>query len=191
MAERALFHFSLVQVLEYLCKSVLTSSNSTDESKDEREQALLDVIQAAGLQAFDLKRLLSLARQAQFWRVCEIIYAETNEYDLILECYINDRQRRSNIFRYIRTIWPALDADERNKIQNKIMNHFNEIIETDAMKAFKLFCVFFHMNLARVLKSIGNNEVAQYEILKVGKTSVELALNVFSRSELLCLHRRD
>ena len=150
-----------------MCKSVLTSSNDTNESKDEREQALLDVIQAAGLQEFDLKRLLSLARQAQFWRVCEIIYAETNDYDLILECYINDRQRRINVFRYIRTLWPELDERDRTKVQNKIMDYFNEIIETDAMKAFKLFCVFFRMDLGKLLKMIGNNETTQYEILKV------------------------
>ncbi|CAF4810821.1 unnamed protein product, partial [Rotaria socialis] len=67
-------------VLEYLCKSVVTSMNDSIDSKDEREQALIDVIQAAGLQEFDLIRLLTLARQAQFWRVCEIIYAEKNEY---------------------------------------------------------------------------------------------------------------
>jgi hypothetical protein len=146
---------------------VLTSSNHTDEGKDEREQALLDVIQAAGLQAFDLKRLLSLARQAQFWRVCEIIYAETNEYDLILECYIHDRHRRTNLFRYIRSLWPALRENDRNKVQLKIMNYFNEIIETDAMRAFKLFCVFFQMDVGKVMKSIGKNETAQYGILKV------------------------
>lgn len=147
----------------------MTSSHNSNESKDEREQALLDVIQAAGLQAFDLKRLLSLARQAHFWRVCEIIYAETNQYDLILECYINDRQRRTNIFRYIRNLWPALDERDRTKVQNKIMDHFTEIIEADAMKAFKLFCIFFRMDLGKVLQMIGKNEKVQYEILKVRK----------------------
>ncbi|CAF0949717.1 unnamed protein product [Adineta steineri] len=153
-------------VLEYLCKSVLTSSNNTADSKDEREQALLDVIQAAGLQAFDLKRLLSLARQAQFWRVCEIIYSESNDYDLILECYLNDPRRKSDVFRYIRTLWPALDERERTKIQNKMMDHFITIIETDSLKAFKLFCIFFQMDLGKVLKLIGKNETAQYKILK-------------------------
>lgn len=103
--------------------------------------------------------------------MCEIIYAETNEYDLILECYLNDRRRRLNLFRYIRTLWSALNERERNKIQNKIMNHFIEIIETDAFKAFKLFCIFFEMDLGKVLKLIGKNETAQYGILKVRKTT--------------------
>ncbi|UJR37717.1 hypothetical protein I4U23_030412 [Adineta vaga] len=153
-------------VLEYLCKSVLTSINDNDDSKDEREQALLDVIQAAGLQAFDLDRLLKLARQAQFWRVCEIIYAERNEYDLILECYLNDRRRKLNLFRYIRTLWPALNEREREKVQKKMMDYFIQIIETDSFKAFKLFCVFFQMDLGKVLKLIGKNETTQYEFLK-------------------------
>ena len=156
-----------IQVLEYLCKSVLTSSNDTHESKDEREQALLDVIQAAGLQAFDLKRLLSLARQAQFWRVCEIIYAETNEYDLILECYINDRHRRTNLFRYIRNVWPALGERERQKMHGKLMEYVTEIVEIDALRAFKLFCVFLQMDVGKVLKFIGKNEPMQYAFLKV------------------------
>lgn len=154
-------------MLEYLCKSVLTSVNDNDDSKDEREQALLDVIQAAGLQAFDLKRLLTLARQAQFWRVCEIIYAEANEYDLILECYLHDRRRKLELFRYIRTLWPALNERQRSKVQEKIMEHFVEIVEAEPYKAFKLFCVFFHMDLGKVLKLLGKNEQAQYGILKV------------------------
>ncbi|CAF1262120.1 unnamed protein product [Rotaria sp. Silwood1] len=104
--------------------------------------------------------------QAQFWRVCEIIYAETNEYDLILECYLNDRRRRSELFHYIRTLWPALDERERNKFHMKIMENFIQIIETDSFKAFKLFCIFFQMDLGKVLKLIGKNEIAQYGILK-------------------------
>ncbi|CAF1984410.1 unnamed protein product [Rotaria magnacalcarata] len=140
--------------------------NDSIDSKDEREQALIDVIQAAGLQEFDLIRLLTLARQAQFWRVCEIIYAEKNEYDLILECYLNDGHRRLELFRYIRTLWPALDERERSKVHSKIMDNFLTIIETDSFKAFKLFCIFFQMDLGKVLKLIGKNEKAEYGILK-------------------------
>jgi hypothetical protein len=113
--------------------------------------------------------LLSLARQAQFWRVCEIIYAETNDYDLILECYLNDRRRKLNLFRYVRTLWPALNEQERNKVQSKMMDHFIDIIQTDSFKAFKLFCVFFQMDFGKILKLIGNNETIQYAILKVNK----------------------
>lgn len=128
---------------------------------------MLDVIQAAGLQSFDLKRLLTLARQAQFWRVCQIIYAENNQYDMILESSMNDRHLRSNLFRYIRTIWPSLDENERNKMRRKIMENFTPIIQIDPMKAFKLFCVFFQMDLNEVLQMINKNEKCQYEILKV------------------------
>jgi len=111
--------------------------------------------------------LLSLARQAQFWRVCEIIYNETNDYDLVLECYLNDRRRRMDLFLYIKKIWPIIDERQRTKIHNKILENFNEIIEIDSFKAYKLFCIFFKMDLGKVLKLIGKNEIAQYGILKV------------------------
>ena len=128
---------------------------------------MLDVIQAAGLQAFDLPRLLNLARQAQFWRVCEIIYAENNEYDSIVECYLNDRRRRSELFGFIRTIWSEIDEHQRAKIHSKLVENMCEIIEADPMKAYKLFCIFFQMDLGRVLKLINKDETAQYGILKV------------------------
>ena len=99
--------------------------------------------------------------------MCEIIYAETNEYDLILECYINDRYRRANLFRYIRSLWPALDERDRQKVHGKMMEHVIEIIDTDALRAFKLFCVFFQMDVGKVLKLIGKNEPMQYAFLKV------------------------
>lgn len=60
-----------------------------------------------------------------------------------------------------------MNERERAQVQNKIMDHFIEIIETDAFKAYKLFCIFFQMDLGKVLKLIGKNEAAQYGILKV------------------------
>jgi hypothetical protein len=90
---------------------------------------------------------------------------------------LNDRRRRINLFRYIRTLWPALNERERDKVHSKIMEHFIEIIETDPFKAFKLFCSFFQMDLGKVLKLIGKNEAAQYIMLKVIKTNFHFTIH--------------
>jgi hypothetical protein len=71
------------------------------------------------------------------------------------------------LFHYIKTIWSALDERQRSKIHDKILENFSQIIEIDSFKAYKLFCLFFKMDLGKVLKLIGKNETAQYGILKV------------------------
>ncbi len=82
---------------------------------------------------------------------------------------MNDRRRRSELFGYIRTIWSAIDEHQREKIHSKLIENICEIIEADPMKAYKLFCTFFQMDLARVLKLISKNDTAQYGILKVNQ----------------------
>lgn len=72
-----------------------------------------------------------------------------------------------DLFYYIKTIWSTIDERQRTKLYNKILENFNQIIETDPIKAYELFCIFFKMDLGKVLKSIGKNEFAQYGILKV------------------------
>jgi hypothetical protein len=103
---------------------------------------------------------------------------ENNEYDLIVECYLNDRHRRIDLFRYIRTIWSTLDEHQRAKIHSKLIEYFSEIIEADPFKAYKLFCIFFQMDLGRVLKLISKNETAQYGILKVNIHLNEIKFNM-------------
>ena len=59
------------------------------------------------------------------------------------------------------------------------MDHFIEIIQTDSFKAFKLFCIFFQMDLGKVLKLIGKNETIQYGILQVKQMIIFFYLKMF------------
>jgi hypothetical protein len=68
------------------------------------------------------------------------------------------------------------------------MDHFIEIIQTDSFKAFKLFCVFFQMDLGKILKLIGKNETIQYGILKVKQIDDLFYLKIFI-VELFCIYR--
>ena len=90
-----------------------------------------------------------------------------NEYDLVVECYLNNPAQQSNLFDYIQTNWSTWNEQQRMKIQEKIFEHFSEIIQINACKSYELFCIFFQMGLAKVLKLINKNEPAQYAILKV------------------------
>lgn len=127
----------------------------------------MDVVQAAGLESFDVKRLLSLAREARFWKVCKLIHLENNEYDLVLECYINDRSDRHDFFRFVRTTFASVNENQKSKLRRKIFELSQEIIEIDARKAFKLFCVFFKTDLHQLLKMIEHDESLKFQILKV------------------------
>lgn len=135
--------------------------------------------------------MLNLARQAQFWRVCERIYLQINEYDLVVECYLNNPTQQNDLFDYIQSNWSTWNDQQRMKIQEKIFEHFNKIIQINASKAYELFCIFFQMDLAKVLKLINKNEPAQYAILQVRILSSSSPVHLLVSSGLFHLCRRD
>ncbi|XP_015748737.1 PREDICTED: vacuolar protein sorting-associated protein 8 homolog [Acropora digitifera] len=83
------------QVLEYL-------SNPDDDSRhEERQQALLELWNAGGLQQFDDARILVLAENAKFYRVCEMLYEKKRQFPKVLSCYFRDSYRAHQVFAYV------------------------------------------------------------------------------------------
>jgi len=95
---------SIIQIIEYLC-------NGDDLDRiEEREQTLICLLNSFASDIntrFSLNRLLSLALQAKFYRVCEILYELKGEYYEIVDCYLNQEnstERQKQIFEVVRQI---------------------------------------------------------------------------------------
>ncbi|KAG0695015.1 Vacuolar protein sorting-associated protein 8 [Chionoecetes opilio] len=108
----------------------LTSSD-TESYHDERQTALLELLQGGGLAHYDPEYLLLRARQAQFYRVCEYVYEERGELEKIVECYLEDPMRRHQVFTYVRSaLSSAMFTDlHAQKIQEQFVKHIRVCIE--------------------------------------------------------------
>lgn len=71
---------------------------------------------------FSLKRLLSLALQAKFYRVCEILYEILGEYYELVDCYLNIEnsiERQKQIFEVVRNIINILFDSNASNIKER------------------------------------------------------------------------
>uniref|UniRef100_A0A6Q2WUX4 RING-type domain-containing protein n=1 Tax=Esox lucius TaxID=8010 RepID=A0A6Q2WUX4_ESOLU len=107
------------QVLEFLC------CPDDDSRHTERQQVLLELLQAGGVVQFDEGRLLRLAEKAEFYQICEFLYEQKHQYDKIIDCYLRDPLRKGEVFNYIHNLLsiPGYSSEEKQCVWNKALQH--------------------------------------------------------------------
>ncbi|XP_063851088.1 vacuolar protein sorting-associated protein 8 homolog isoform X1 [Scylla paramamosain] len=117
----------------------LTSSD-TESYRDERQTALLELLQGGGMAHYDPEYLLKRAREAEFYRVCEYVYEERGELEKIVECYLEDKMRRHQVFTYIRTVLSSSQFTDLHaqKIQEQFVKHIKTLLEIDNSRVASL-----------------------------------------------------
>ncbi|XP_077501236.1 LOW QUALITY PROTEIN: vacuolar protein sorting 8 [Amblyomma americanum] len=130
IVDRLLFE----QVLEHL-------THPGDETRrEERQQALLELLQAGGLASIDQEHLLNLAEQAHFYRVCEHLYEKQRLYNKVFLCYLEDRSRKLQSFQYATSIFGSPDVDEQEKaaLEGQLLDSLEALVEVDNKAASQL-----------------------------------------------------
>ncbi|XP_070185455.1 vacuolar protein sorting-associated protein 8 homolog isoform X3 [Littorina saxatilis] len=150
------------QVLEFL-------SNPADESRhEERQQALMELIHAGGLAQFDETRLLRLAENAKFYRVCEYLYEKRREYHNILLCYIKDPARRYHAFSFIDSIIqsPGYSDGEKKALQEEALKHLEDLVSIDCKQAATTVMASLQGSLRTVIAKLKDKENVLFEFLQ-------------------------
>ncbi|KAM4698795.1 vacuolar protein sorting-associated protein 8 homolog [Rhinophrynus dorsalis] len=135
------------QVLEFLC------SPDDDSRHSERQQVLLELLQAGGVVQFEENRLILLAERAQFYQICEFMYERKHQYDKIIDCYLQDPVRKQEVFNYIHNILsiPGYSPEEKQAMWDKAMRHIEELVTLSPGKAADLVCTHFSEQLGDVI----------------------------------------
>ncbi|KAL8564240.1 hypothetical protein ACOMHN_050851 [Nucella lapillus] len=150
------------QVLEFL-------SNPGDESRrEERQQALMELIHAGGLAQFDQTRLLRLAENAKFYRVCEYLYEKRREYHNILLCYIRDPARQYHAFSFITSILQSQSytEGERTLLQEAALQHLQELVTIDCKQAAVTVVTSLPTSLRLVIGKLNANPRVLFDFLQ-------------------------
>ena len=150
------------QVLDYL-------SNPDDDSRhEERQQALLELLSAGGLRQFDDNRIITLAEDAKFYQVCELLYEKNRQYAKVLSCYVRDSARRHHSFAYINELLlsDSFTDLEGKEMENAILNSLDDLIAIDSHKMADLILSHFPHCLEHVVGKLNNQPEVQFEFLK-------------------------
>ncbi|XP_076030226.1 vacuolar protein sorting 8 [Oratosquilla oratoria] len=122
------------QVLAHL------TDTSTESHHEERQTALLELLQEGGIAHYDMDHLLECAQKAGFYRVCEFVYEKTGEHEMIVECYLADKLRQQQVFQYIRMVLTSPQYTDLHvqKVQEQFLAHIEILLEIDSNKTAQL-----------------------------------------------------
>ncbi|XP_060028078.1 vacuolar protein sorting-associated protein 8 homolog isoform X2 [Erinaceus europaeus] len=149
------------QVLEFLC------SPDDDSRHSERQQVLLELLQAGGIVQFEETRLIRMAEKAEFYQICEFMYEREHQYDKIIDCYLRDPLREEEVFNYIHNILsiPGHSAEEKQSVWQKAMDHIEELVSLKPCKAAELVATHFSEQIETVIKKL-RDQILLFKFLR-------------------------
>ncbi|KAM6122518.1 vacuolar protein sorting-associated protein 8 homolog isoform 2-T2 [Pterocles gutturalis] len=138
------------QVLEFLC------SPDDDSRHSERQQVLLELLQAGGIVQFEESRLIQMAEKAEFYQICEFMYEREDRYDKIIGCYLRDPVRKEEVFNYIHNIlsMPGYSAEEKQSVWQKALEHIEELLLLSPCKAADLVAIHFGEQIESIITKL-------------------------------------
>uniref|UniRef100_A0A8B9FMN3 VPS8 subunit of CORVET complex n=1 Tax=Amazona collaria TaxID=241587 RepID=A0A8B9FMN3_9PSIT len=141
------------QVLEFLC------SPDDDSRHSERQQVLLELLQAGGIVQFEESRLIQMAEKAEFYQICEFMYERELRYDKIIDCYLRDPVRKEEVFNYIHNIlsMPGYSAEEKQSVWQKALEHIEELLLLSPCKAADLVAIHFSEQIESIITNLQVN----------------------------------
>ncbi|KAK4820172.1 hypothetical protein QYF61_021444, partial [Mycteria americana] len=142
--------YIFAQVLEFLC------SPDDDSRHSERQQVLLELLQAGGIVQFEESRLIQMAEKAEFYQICEFMYERELRYDKIIGCYLRDPVRKEEVFNYIHNIlsMPGYSAEEKQLVWQKALEHIEELLFLSPCKAADLVAIHFSEQIESIITNL-------------------------------------
>jgi len=129
-----------------LFSKVLNVLTNPDElsHREERQDALLEMINSGGWELFDQKELEVACQRIGFYRLLKLIFNDRGEYAKILDCYIKDKLRRVQVFSFVQSVFTddIYSNSHRADISNKVLENLNELVDIDTKKTSSLLFHF-------------------------------------------------
>ena len=133
------------------------------QARDEWQEALIDLLNAGGMEHFDLEKLEERALRAQFHRILEMVYEKRGEWDRILPCYTSDPKRRMQAFVFVQKVFIESDLgggnisnqseeaggdygtgkpSRKTLVERSVLRHLSTLVEIDRYVFIKYRYIF-------------------------------------------------
>jgi len=147
------------RVLESLCDARPASTADGAEAlsrHEERQQALLELLNTRALEHSDQERLLSLSTAAKFFRVSELLYGRRRQFDRVLDCYCSDIARRNLVFAYVRQTLASrsVSVEEKRNVREAVLERLEDLIRIDAGETTRLVTASLGADLAEAVSRV-------------------------------------
>ncbi|GAB1606858.1 vacuolar protein sorting-associated protein 8 homolog isoform X3 [Argonauta hians] len=170
LARQMARHENTILVNRVLFEQVLEFLSNPDEASrhEERQQALMELLMVGGLDIFSDQRLLQLAENAKFYRVCEFVYEKNYLYDKILVCHLKDYARRHMVFPYIDGILhgDGYSEAEKESVRVAALENLIDLVNIDCKKAAEVVIFSLSCNLNDVVDQLRTKPKILYEFLQ-------------------------
>jgi hypothetical protein len=151
---------------------VLTTSTSADLSSshhEERQQALLELIDAGGLKYFDREKLIFRSESVGFFRILETLHEDAKEYDKVVECILKDAPRKRQAFAFVQKVLleDAYDDEAKQLVEKVFMKYLIELAdEVDVKKTAMI--IYYHMSsyIPLVIAKLEDKRESLYHYLR-------------------------
>lgn len=124
------------QLVDLVCSLSSKETHQVQSRFEERQQALLQLLQIKGqpsLGTEDEEQLLKQAESAKFYRVCEHIYEQRQDWEKVFECYINDTSRHGDILYFLRNVFSESSVvSDVCKIEQAVLKHIQLLVKLNA-----------------------------------------------------------
>jgi hypothetical protein len=155
-------------------KMVVYLTNPEDDNRhEEREQALLDLLNAGllsqyGRGHYDEDKLLMLAENAKFFRVLEMLYEQRRQLAKILSCYLRDPVRQTMAFSYIHGVMTSDEyvEFERQEVEQAALASLPELVAIDSEATARLVLMDFAHDIVTVVHRLQGYPQVLYEFLQ-------------------------
>ncbi|CAK8692883.1 unnamed protein product [Clavelina lepadiformis] len=123
------------QVVEFL-----TTPGDQATDHEERQQALVDLLQCGILAHSDNSRLITLAERASFYRVLRFLNSQRRRYDLVFLAHLRDPAQKDHVFTFIRDVLgsSAYSDVEKQKTKDTVLEHIKDLISLNGKQAASL-----------------------------------------------------
>ncbi|KAI0230926.1 hypothetical protein LSAT2_018721 [Lamellibrachia satsuma] len=160
IVNRSLFE----QVLESLC----SRDEEGEERHEERQQALIELIKAGGLQHFSEDKLIELVEKAKFFKICERLYWKRRQYEKIMSCYLRDSVREGVVFHFVEHVLQGekLSETEKEKVRNEVISSIHTLIAISSTNTAQLVLSCFCDRLRIIVNKLQSEPELLYKLLQ-------------------------
>ncbi|KAI9329341.1 Golgi CORVET complex core vacuolar protein 8-domain-containing protein [Obelidium mucronatum] len=174
-----------IQISNQTCKDIfhhLLSGFLGDEYpilREERQTALCAMLNVYNpcKTALERESILNTCHKVAFWRVAEQLYKLAGQYEMIIQCYLNDEGRKGDVFQCLSNLLVGgeLEYSETWGLKQHMLEMLVPLIEVDGTRTAELVINVFPSENDSIVARLKAQPKSQYMYLR-GLLEYELTL---------------
>lgn len=150
----------LQRVLNYVKMENIDNESARQHS--DREQTWLALLTADRINTMTVSQHLSVARRAKCYRVVECLLIQQKSFDQILDCYLCDERRHSEIWMYLE----QNGSRSERMIFAQCTERFEQLLNIDSNKITLFMIEYFPKEVDQLIRLLDKNTALQFAFIR-------------------------